>query len=218
MQRRSPAFIASTSSFPNPALYGDEELIAISEAFTPDMVKRAYPKGIFPWFEQEGFIFWFCTHPRMLMQPSEVYVSKSMRKVLRDETFQIRQNTAFEQVMRACSEIPRGRENESWISERFIEVFLALHQEGVAHSAEAWVGNELVGGLYGLKIGQVFYGESMFARQSNASKAAYIEYCRALEVEGIKLIDCQVPSEHLNSLGGRILPKNHFLQLLASLQ
>lgn len=154
----------------------------------------------------------------MLMQPSEVYVSKSMRKVLRDETFEIRQNTAFEQVMRACSEIPRGRDNESWISERFIEVFLALHQEGVAHSAEAWVNEELVGGLYGLKIGQVFYGESMFARQSNASKAAYIQYCRDLDAQGVKLIDCQVPSEHLNSLGAHILPKNHFLQLLASLQ
>ncbi len=182
------------------------------------MVLRAYPMGIFPWFEQEGFIFWFCTHPRMVMKPEDIHVSKSMRKVLRDETFELRENTAFEEVMRACAETPRGKDNESWISERFIQIYIELHEQGFAHSAEAWVGSKLKGGLYGLKIGRVFYGESMFARQSNASKAAYIHYCKTLEGESIELIDCQVPSYHLNSLGGRVLPKDQFLYVLDSLR
>jgi leucyl/phenylalanyl-tRNA--protein transferase len=217
MQRRSPAFLAAQSHFPDPSLYGPEELIAVSESFTPEMCLRAYPKGIFPWFEQEGFIFWFCTHPRMVLRPQDVYVSKSMRKLIREERFQITRNESFPEVMRHCAEVPRGRDNESWISERFHKVYGKLRELGVAQSVEAWEEGELVGGLYGLKVGRVFYGESMFSLASNASKAAFISLCSQLEKEGVHLIDCQVPSQHLASLGGRVMDKTDFLNALKAL-
>ncbi len=178
---------------------------------------KAYPQGIFPWFEREGLYFWYFTEPRMIVRPNHVYISKSMKKVMRERHFEITSNKAFEQVVRKCAEVERKGEQSTWISDRFLEVYHDLFKAGVAISYESWKNDQLVGGLYGLKIGSVYFGESMFSVQSNASKACFIKLCGDLEEQGVQLIDCQVESDHMRSLGGETMSKETFYSLLQSL-
>ncbi len=190
-------------------------LLALTRDLTPERIIAAYARGIFPWYEQDGLFFWYSPHPRMVLFPTELRVHKSMRSIFNQNKFCYTLDTAFEQVIEGCAHSLRKSQSGTWISPRFIEVYTALHREGLAHSVEVWQGNALVGGLYGISLGRVFFGESMFTRISNASKAGFIALVRALEQSGFDLVDCQQASAHLKSLGGRTISRAEFAQLLA---
>lgn len=203
-------------SFPDPEYYGGQDgLIAFGGDLSPERLWFAYQNGIFPWFNPGEEILWWCPDPRFVLFPDELRISKSMRKIFREEVFTFTENQNFEEVMRNCMEIKRKDQNGTWISEQLIASFVVLHQNGIAKSVEVWQGNELVGGFYGLVVNHVFCGESMFAKVSNASKAGFIYFVQKYS-EFFKLIDCQVYSEHLESLGAKEIPKKEFLNILKS--
>lgn len=174
----------------------------------------AYRSGIFPWYNEGEPIQWFCTSPRFVLFPANLKVSSSMRKVLRDRVFEITFNRAFAEVIRGCAAIRRPGQEGTWIGRDMIAAYEELHRRGFAWSAEAWRGGELAGGLYGVRLGDVFFGESMFARESNASKAAFISLVKMLQESGCVVIDCQMPTRHLQSLGAGFMPLADFLQVI----
>lgn len=180
----------------------------------PATLLDAYSRGIFPWFNEEDPILWWSPDPRCVLFPPQLKVHASMRSLLRRDRFRFTVNHSFETVMRACADIPRKGQSGTWISEQMVEAYVRLHRLGYAHSAEVWEGNQLAGGLYGVKIGQVFFGESMFSRVSNASKYAFIRYVHLLQSEGVALIDCQQHTAHLESLGAQLIPRVDFQALL----
>ncbi len=199
--------------FPPVHLAEPDGLLAIGGDLSTPRLLLAYQNGIFPWYEGEH-ILWWCPDPRFVLVPSELKVSKSMQQLLKREAFQFTINKAFSQVISSCKTIPRRGQHGTWITEEIREAYTRLHFEGYAHSAEVWVDGELVGGLYGVRLGKMFFGESMFARVSNASKYAFISYVQHLMTEGVQLIDCQVYTEHLESLGARMLSRQVFMQML----
>lgn len=202
--------------FPDPLLAGYDDLVAVGGDFSPQRLIAAYRAGVFPWFMDRGLIYWFCPDPRMIIEPSKIKVSKSLSKTLKRNTFDIRYDTAFARVMQSCATVRRKGEQEgSWITPEFIAGYTRLHTMGIAHSVEAWQGDELVGGLYGLKMGKVFCGESMFAKVPDASKAALVTLARKLEEEGCTMIDCQVSSPHLERMGGVEIDRAEYLDRLA---
>lgn len=201
--------------FPHPSLAEPGGLLAIGGDLSPERLVLAYRNGIFPWFEDDGNFFWYSPDPRFVLFPAELKVQKSMRSIFNRQKFTYSLDTAFEQVMQACALLPRGGQEGSWISEDFIEGYTELHRQGVAHSVEVWDSGELVGGLYGLSLGRIFFGESMFTRVPNASKAGFITLVRALEQNGFWLIDCQQETQHLGSLGARSISRELFLEYLA---
>lgn len=192
----------------------DDGLLAAGGDLHPDRLLEAYKKGIFPWFSDDDPPLWWCPDPRFVLFPDELKVSKSMRPLLNRKAFDFRMDTAFEQVVRNCQQAPRPGQDGTWISEEVIQSYTALHHRGLAHSAEAWLDGELVGGLYGVLLGKVFFGESMFSHASNASKYAFIRWVEELKRRGILLIDCQVYTEHLESLGARMVPRREFVGML----
>lgn len=201
-------------SFPDPSLYDPEDgLIAIGGDLSPERIWFAYQQGIFPWFNPEDDILWWCPDPRFVLFPDELKVSKSMKKVLRDGKFRFTENVCFDEVMKNCGSIPRKDQAGTWITEEMLKSYALLHQYGKARSIEVWEGEELVGGLYGVDLGNVFCGESMFAKVSNASKAGFIWFVEKYRKQ-YQLIDCQIHTEHLESLGGRNIPKKEFLKFL----
>lgn len=159
-------------------------LLAIGGDLTPQRLVSAYMNGIFPWFCHNGAYFWYSPDPRMVLFPSELKVHKSMRPVFNQHKFRYSTDTCFREIMQACAKTPRSDHEGTWISKNFIEAYSILHEMGIAHSVEVWSGKELVGGLYGLAIGKIFFGESMFARMTNASKAGFITLVRALQQAG----------------------------------
>ena len=173
----------------------------------------AYRRGIFPWFDDGQPILWWSPDPRCVMFPRDFYVSRRLKRDLRQSTAMIRFNVGFDEVIRECAE-PRFAEQGTWITTDMISAYGQLHEEGWAHSVEIWQEDELVGGLYGLAIGRVFFGESMFSRQDNASKYALYALSRQLDDHGFHLIDCQVASQHLLTLGATMLPREKFSQIL----
>lgn len=173
----------------------------------------AYSLGIFPWFNEGDEIFWWSPDPRFVLFPEELKISKSMRKILRDDKFVFTENKCFEEVMRNCANISRRGQDGTWISEEMIKAYTELNQQGKAKSIEVWENGELVGGFYGVEMGHVFSGESMFSKVSNASKAGFIQFVEK-NADRYKLIDCQVYTEHLESLGAREIPKIEFLDIL----
>jgi leucyl/phenylalanyl-tRNA--protein transferase len=199
--------------FPPVHLAEPDGLLAIGGDLSTPRLLLAYQNGIFPWYEGEH-ILWWCPDPRFVLVPSELKVSKSMQQLLKREAFQFTINKAFSQVISSCKTIPRRGQHGTWITEEIREAYTRLHFEGYAHSAEVWLDDELVGGLYGVRLGKMFFGESMFARVSNASKYAFISYVQHLKTEGVQLIDCQVYTEHLESLGARMLSRQVFMQML----
>ena len=189
-------------------------LLAAGGSVTPRRLEEAYGRGIFPWYSPGDPPLWWSPDPRMVLPVAEFKRSQSLRKTLRrfvrDPACEIRIDTAFRSVIEACSEAPREGQNGTWIVPEIVEAYSALHDNGLAHSVETWVGGELVGGLYGVGIGAMFFGESMFARRTDASKialAALIGFCRA---HGITLIDCQQRTDHLASFGAREIPRTEF--------
>ena len=200
--------------FPHPSLAEPGGLLAIGGDLSPQRLLLAYRNGIFPWFGDEGYYYWYAPDPRFVLFPAELKVHKSMRNVFNRGMFTFSFDQHFEQVMRACGETPREGQDGSWISEDFIEAYTRLHHLGVAHSVEVWHEGELAGGLYGIAIGKIFYGESMFARVSNASKAGFITLVQALDKKGYRLIDCQQETAHLASMGARGIPRELFMEYL----
>ncbi|WP_434980687.1 leucyl/phenylalanyl-tRNA--protein transferase [Daejeonia sp. YH14] len=204
-------------SFPDPRFYdGHDGLIAYGGDLSPERLWFAYQNGIFPWFNPGEEILWWCPDPRFVLFPKNLKVSKSMKKILRDQVFFFTENQCFEEVMRNCMMSPRKDQDGTWISEDLISSFVKLHQLGKAKSIEVWQNGELVGGFYGLVVNHVFCGESMFAKVSNASKAGFIWFIRKYS-ERYSLIDCQVYSEHLASLGAEEMTKRIFLEMLQTL-
>lgn len=196
------------------ALRDPDGLLAAGLELTPQRILDAYRQGIFPWFSEGQPVLWWSPDPRMVLVPSEIRVTPSMCKVLRNRPYEVRCDTAFEAVMRACAE-PREGQAGTWISDHMIAAYGALHMQGWAHSVETWVDGELAGGLYGLALGKMFYGESMFSRARDTSKIALVHLARYLESQGYALIDCQMNTAHLASMGGREIARSEFCRVLS---
>lgn len=192
----------------------EDGLLAIGGDLTPARLLLAYRSGIFPWFNDADPICWWSPDPRFVLYPSQLKISKSMQQVINKQTFQFSTNKAFKDVIKACGTVPRNGQDGTWITNEMQEAYLHMHQLGYAHSAEAWLNNKLVGGLYGIRLGNVFFGESMFSHVSNASKFAFIHYVQQLQKENVQLIDCQLHTLHLESLGASMIPRKTFIQHL----
>jgi leucyl/phenylalanyl-tRNA--protein transferase len=196
----------------------DEGLLLIGGKVTPARVLEAYQKGIFPWYNEEERPLWWSPDPRFVLFPKDLHMSRSMKKLLSKKHFEFKIDTAFEEVIAACAIVKREGQNGTWITTQMKEVYTELHAAGYAHSAEAWRNNELVGGMYGIKIGPVFFGESMFSKQNNASKFAFIKFVQHVMQDGVQLVDCQVYTEHVESLGARMIDRKEYLSLLQRLK
>ena len=196
------------------ALSNPNGLLAAGGELSPERLLTAYRQGIFPWFNPGEPILWWSPDPRCVIHPSEIHISKSLRKTIRRSDYTVTFDTAFSRVMQACA-APRSYQQGTWISPKMIAAYTQLHHQGVAHSVEVWDGENLVGGLYGLAIGSLFFGESMFSRQTDASKIAFSFLCVQLQQWGFNLIDCQVHNEHLESLGAKLIGREKFCALLA---
>jgi leucyl/phenylalanyl-tRNA--protein transferase len=209
-----PVFaLDKTCLFPPVELSEPDGLLAVGGDLSLKRLLAAYHHGVFPWYEGKD-ILWWCPDPRFVLFPAELRVSKSMQKVLRDGAFQFTINKDFSGVINRCKTVSRRNQLGTWITQDVKEAYTRFHHAGYAHSAEAWLNGELVGGLYGVKIGRVFFGESMFSTVSNASKYVFIRYVQQLIMEGITLIDCQVYTPHLESLGARMITRVEFISLL----
>lgn len=197
--------------FPNPSLSEPDGLLAIGGDLSRERLILAYQHGIFPWFSEDDPICWYAPKERCVIYPEMVKLSKSMKKVLRDKRFRVTMDTAFEDVIANCAATPRKDQHGTWITNEMQEAYIDLFHAGWAHSVEVWQDDVLVGGLYGLQINRVFCGESMFSSVSNASKTALIWLCKHPEYE---LIDCQLPNEHLMSMGAEMILAEDFLDVL----
>ena len=197
--------------FPDTALADPDGLLAIGGDLSAARLKLAYQSGIFPWFSEGDPILWFAPHERCVIFPDKIKVSKSMKKVLNSSTFKVTDNLAFDQVIMHCANAVRKDQDGTWITDDMQKAYINLHHEGIAHSIEVWQNEELVGGLYGIKIGRIFCGESMFSKVSNASKLALINLCQTNHYD---LIDCQLPNEHLMSLGAEMISREEYLRVL----
>ena len=201
-------------SFPPVHMAEPDGLLAIGGDLSPERIMLAYKKGIFPWYEGDH-ILWWSPDPRFVLFPGELKIHKSVRKLEKKNTFRFTINQDFSGVISNCKKINREGQQGTWITDEMEKAYMKLHELGYAHSAEAWEGEELVGGVYGIRIGNIFCGESMFSKVSNASRFAFIKYVQHLEKEGLKLVDCQVYTEYLESMGGRMIGREEFLRLLA---
>jgi leucyl/phenylalanyl-tRNA--protein transferase len=191
-------------------------LLAMGGDLSTERLLLAYRSGIFPWYEEDT-ILWWCPDPRFVLFPGELKISKSIKPLLNRNEFDFSVNKDFKQVIHNCKKTKRTGQDGTWITNEVEKAFCKLHELGHAHSAEVWKDGELAGGLYGIKIGEVFFGESMFSKVSNASRYAFIKYVLQLKDEGIELIDCQVYTEYLESLGARMIDRNDFIQRLGEL-
>jgi leucyl/phenylalanyl-tRNA---protein transferase len=201
-------------AFPPPSLAEPSGLLAVGGDLSSERLRLAYSLGIFPWYEKPP-ILWFSPDPRMLLAPGRLHVSQRLRRRLRQGRFELRLDSAFARVIRSCAEVPRTGASGTWINPAMIDAYQALHEEGYAHSAEAWQGGELVGGVYGVSLGAAFFAESMFHLATDASKAALVALVGQLEAWGFELFDCQLPTPHLASLGATPWPRERFLAALA---
>jgi len=203
--------------FPHPSLAEPDGLLGVGGDLHPARLLLAYANGIFPWYNAGQPILWFSPDPRYVLQPSSLHVGRSLKKRIRRGDYEIRLDTAFEQVIRACRESARPGQRGTWITDDMEQAYITLHQMGYAHSAEAWKDGELVGGLYGVGLGSMFSGESMFARASDASKVAFVWLTRQLQAWGTELIDCQVRTDHLERFGATDMPRQAYLDSLRTL-
>lgn len=199
--------------FPPTHLAEPDGLLAIGGDLSPERLVLAYRNGIFPWYEGDH-ILWWCPDPRFVLFPAELKISKSMRPLLNAQVFEFTTNKAFSQVIHQCKKITRPGQQGTWITNEIEKAYTKMHELGYAHSAEVWKDGELAGGLYGIRLGKIFFGESMFSKHSNASRYAFIKYTRQLQAEGVQLIDCQVYTEYLESLGARMIEGKEFKKLL----
>lgn len=197
--------------FPEPSLAEEDGLLALGGDLSVDRLLLAYQNGIFPWYNDDTPILWYSPHERFVLFPDELKISKSMKQVLRSGKFTVTEDRCFERVIEACSITKREGQDGTWITENMKNAYIELHKEGYAHSMEVWEKDKLVGGLYGVEIGSVFCGESMFSKVSNASKVALISLCQSGK---FRLIDCQVHTEHLESMGARLISRKEYMHIL----
>ncbi|HYQ81060.1 MAG TPA: leucyl/phenylalanyl-tRNA--protein transferase [Anaeromyxobacteraceae bacterium] len=201
--------------FPDPALAEPDGLLAAGGDLSVERLLAAYAAGVFPWYSEGLPILWWSPDPRLVLFPAELHVSRSLLRTLRSERFQVRADTAFERVIRRCAGQRRPGQDGTWITSEMIDAYLRLHRRGVAHSFEAWDGEALAGGLYGVSLGAAFFGESMFADRPDASKVAFVRSVEWLAARGFQMVDCQVRTAHLQRFGAREIPRREFLARLA---
>ena len=198
--------------FPDPALADEDGLLAIGGDLSVERLLLAYSHGIFPWFSDETPILWYAPHERFVLFPEKIHISGSMKQVIRKQPFKITSNQNFEEVIHACAVVHRPDQPGTWITADMRAAYIELHKQGFAHSVEVWQDESLVGGLYGVSINQVFCGESMFSKVNNASKLALISLCRN---GSFRMIDCQMHTPHLESLGAEYISRERYLEILA---
>lgn len=197
--------------FPDPELAEPDGLLAVGGDLSANRLLLAYSNGIFPWYSDDEPILWYSPHQRLVLYPDKLNISKSMRQVLRSGKFRVTFDTCFDQVIQNCSAAFRKDQDGTWITNEMIKAYIKLHQLGYAHSVEVWEGDNLAGGLYGVQVGRVFCGESMFSKVSNASKTALIYLCQTGKYD---LIDCQVHTPHLESLGAEMMSRAKYVEVL----
>jgi len=208
-------YLLTTALFFPPVNMADETgLLAIGGDLNTERLLLAYRSGIFPWYNEDEPICWWCPDPRFVLYPSDLKISNSMKTVLQNGRYRFTTNRAFEQVIQNCKAISRPGQDGTWISPAIQKAYTHLYELGYAHSAETWQDGVLVGGLYGIRLGNIFFGESMFSLKPNASKFAFINYVRQLQKENVQLIDCQVHTHHLESMGARMIPRQQFIDIL----
>jgi len=210
-----PVYLLNKSlQMPSPELAEADGLIAIGGDLSSDRLLIAYKMGIFPWYNEGEDILWWSPDPRFVLFPEELKVSKSMRRVIAKEEFSVSVNKDFESVIENCRTINRNGQEGTWITPEMKKAYIDLKEQGFAKSIEVWCDNELVGGLYGILLGKVFFGESMFSLKSNASKFGFIHWVGLLKDLGVKIIDCQIQTEHLRSLGAKDIARSDFLAII----
>ena len=197
--------------FPDPALAEPDGLLAVGGDLSVDRLVLAYQEGIFPWYSDDTPILWYSPHERFVLFPDELHISSSMKRTLNSNRFTITHDQCFADVIEACSAVERKDQDGTWITADMKRAYIDLHKRGHAHSIEIWQNNELVGGMYGVAVGHVFCGESMFSKISNASKTAVINLCKSGKY---KLLDCQVHSEHMESMGARMISRKEYMAIL----
>lgn len=217
-----PLLPANTTQFPNPAIHRTEDgLIAVTQTISPTLLQVAYRQGIFPWYRDCQYVYWFATDPRFVLLPEQLNISRSLAKTMRNKTYRVTVNHAFAQVIANCAQTPRPNQDGTWIAPEFQAAYTALHQQGNAHSFECWLPEngawQLAGGLYGVQIGRVFYGESMYAHAPDTSKIAFVHAVHYLQNCGIELIDCQQKSDHLARFGATSVAFTDFQAVLKQL-
>jgi leucyl/phenylalanyl-tRNA--protein transferase len=205
-----------SSGFPPPRLADPSGLLAVGGDLTVERLVTAYQSGIFPWFSEGEPVLWWSPDPRLVLYPDEIKISASLRRVINKRMFSVRFDTVFRDVITACATAKRKGEGGTWITGTMIEAYCGLHEAGLAHSVEAWAGEELAGGLYGVAMGRCFFGESMFTRESNAAKVALVHLTAFLNNNGFQLIDCQTTTANLVRFGAREIPRRRFLSELAA--
>jgi len=202
--------------FPPPAEADPEGLVAVGGNLSPGVLLSAYTQGIFPWYSRGEPILWWSPDPRFVLFPGELHVPKSLRRTLNKGRFSFTLDRAFPEVIEACSEVPRQGQYGTWITDDMIEGYITLHNLGFAHSVEVWDGDVLAGGLYGVSLGSMFFGESMFANTSDASKAGFVSFVEVLRTRGFDCIDCQMYTDHLWRFGAREIGRSEFLATLTA--
>jgi leucyl/phenylalanyl-tRNA--protein transferase len=202
-------------AFPDPDLAEPDGLLAVGGDLSVERLLLAYSLGIFPWYSEGYPILWWTPDPRLVLEPAAIHISRSLAKTLKRGQYRVRADTAFDQVIARCAAVPRPNQDGTWITSAMQEAYVELHAEGFAHSLETWSGDELVGGLYGVSLGGVFFGESMFADESDASKVALVRLAETMQSWGHELIDCQLDTEHLRRLGARSISRREFMRRLA---
>ena len=216
LDKKNKIYLLDENNFDFPTLeMMNDDLVAVGGDFHPQRLLNAYENGIFPWYIDEyNYIHWFSPQKRMVLKPEDFKVSKSLKKSIENKGFVIKSNENFEEVIKSCANIKRKHEDSTWISDEFIKAYTNLHHLDIAFSIECYLNEELVGGLYGLLIGSVFCGESMFAKVTDASKVAFYHLCQQAIQNGIKLIDCQVYNDHLASLGASEISREEYFEIL----
>ncbi|KOS06622.1 leucyl/phenylalanyl-tRNA--protein transferase [Flavobacterium akiainvivens] len=207
-------FLSRELYFPPVGQASPEGIVAIGGDLSPQRLLLAYNSGIFPWFEDDEPILWWSPPERMVLFFDELKISKSMRNVMNRDVFTVSFNKAFKEVITNCRDIKRDGQRGTWITQEMTDAYCKLHALGYAKSVEVWMGDELVGGLYGVDLGHIFCGESMFSKVPNASKVAFIALAKKLQIENYRLLDCQVHNDHLESLGAREIHRDDFLRVL----
>jgi len=202
-------------TFPSADSANEEGIVAIGGDLDPNRILNAYNKGIFPWFENDKYLVWWSPNPRMVLFPEKLKISKSTKKLLKENFFKVTFNQSFDEVVDCCAKVKRFGQNGTWITDGLKRAYSKLHDLGHAYSVEVWKDYELVGGLYGIDLGDVFCGESMFTKANNASKIGFVHLVKELTKNNYKLIDCQVPSAHLKSLGAEEISRSDFLKYLS---
>jgi len=210
-----PVYLLNESKeMPSPEGSNSEGLVAIGGDLSVERLINAYKSGIFPWFEEGSDIMWWSPDPRLVLFPAELKISKSMRQLFNKNAFTVTFNKNFKEVIDQCKIVDRINQDGTWITNDMVEAYIELNRIGIAQSVEVWKNDLLVGGLYGIRLGDVFFGESMFTKVSNASKFGFIKMVETLSNDGVKLIDCQLKTDHLVSLGAREIERKLFLELL----